>query len=109
MHVNPNFQTLDRAESLDVEFVCESAELDEQWSYVGNKSNQRWLWYAIDHATNTILAFVFGRRKDIIFKKLRALLEPFGINLIGEHMNVTWPLIVMKLAKPIRKRSNEKT
>ncbi|WP_366944994.1 IS1 family transposase, partial [Methylobacter sp.] len=26
--------------------------MDEQWSFVGNKSNQRWLWYAVDHATN---------------------------------------------------------
>ena len=79
VHVNPNFQTMNPAENLAVEFVCESAELDEQWSYVGNKSNQRWLWYAVDHATNTILAFVFGKRRDIIFKELKALLEPFGI------------------------------
>ena len=55
------------------------AELDEQWSYVANKSNQRWLWYAIDHATNTVLAYVFGKRKDEIFKQLKQLLEPFGI------------------------------
>ncbi len=60
--------------------VCEEAELDEQGSYVGNKSNQRWLWYAIDHNTNTILAYVLGRRKDAVFKELKALLEPFGIS-----------------------------
>jgi len=24
--------------------VCISAECDEQWSFVGAKSNQRWLW-----------------------------------------------------------------
>ena len=51
--------------------------MDEQWSYVGNKSNQRWLWYAVDHATNTVLAYVFGKRKDEVFKALKALLEPF--------------------------------
>ena len=28
------------------------AEVDEQWSFVGKKSNPRWLWYAIDHKTN---------------------------------------------------------
>ena len=54
--------------------------MDEQWSYVGNKSNQRWLWYAVDHATNTVLAYVFGKRKDVVFKKLKALLEPLGIS-----------------------------
>lgn len=60
--------------------ACEEAELDEQWSYVGNKSNQRWLWYAVDHATNTVLAYVFGKRKDEVFKELKALLTPFNIN-----------------------------
>lgn len=53
--------------------------MDEQWSYVGKKSEQRWLWYAIDHATSTVLAYVFGRRKDEVFKKLQALLEPVNI------------------------------
>ena len=53
--------------------------MDEQWSYVGDKSNQRWLWHAVDHKTNTVLAYVFGRRKDLVFKKLKKLLEPFDI------------------------------
>jgi insertion element IS1 protein InsB len=59
--------------------VCVEAELDEQWSFVGKKSNPRWLWYAVDHETNIVLAFVFGRRKDEVFKKLKAMLDPFGI------------------------------
>ncbi len=57
----------------------EDAELDEMWSYVGRKENQRWLWHAIDHATGEILAYVFGNRQDIVFIKLKELLEPFGI------------------------------
>ena len=52
--------------------ACEELELDEQWSFFGNKSNQRWLW-------NTVLAYVFGKRKDEVFRKLKDLLEPFGI------------------------------
>ena len=31
----------------------EDAEMDEMWSYVGKKENQRWLWHAIDHATES--------------------------------------------------------
>lgn len=27
------------------------AELDEMWSFVQSKSQQRWLWHAIDHNT----------------------------------------------------------
>ena len=58
---------------------CAEAELDEMWSFVGEKSNQRWLWHAIDHNTGEVLAYVLGKRKDIVFKQLQELLEPFGI------------------------------
>ena len=57
----------------------ESAELDEMWSFVQNKGNQRWLWLAIDHNTHTILAYTFGQRKDRVFRELKSLLAPFGI------------------------------
>jgi len=59
--------------------TCEEVEIDEQWSFVKNKSNQRWIWYAVEHSTNTILAYVFGKRKDVVFKELQALLEPLNI------------------------------
>jgi len=75
--VNPNYQP-NKAGTM-IELVCEEAEMDEQWSFVGNKSNQRWIWYAVEHSTNTILAYVFGRRKDSVFKELKTLLDPFGI------------------------------
>ena len=55
------------------------SEIDEMWSYVGKKSNLRWLWHAIDHRSGKVLAYVFGRRKDEIFRQLKALLEPFAI------------------------------
>jgi insertion element IS1 protein InsB len=55
------------------------AEMDELWSFVGNKGNPRWLWHAIDHHTGKVLAYVFGRRQDTVFLKLKVLLEPFGI------------------------------
>ena len=58
----------------------ESAELDEMWSFVKKKENQRWLWLAIDHNTHTVLAYTFGQRKDKVFKELKSLLEPFGIS-----------------------------
>jgi len=57
----------------------EDAELDEMWSYVGQKKKQRWLWHAIDHTTGAVLAYVFGDRKDIVFQQLKERLEPFGM------------------------------
>jgi insertion element IS1 protein InsB len=67
-----------RSEELDQRRGLTS-ELDEMWAYVTRKSNPRWLWHAIDHRSGKVLAYVFGRRKDEVFLKLKALLEPFGI------------------------------
>ena len=55
-------------------------ELDEMWSFVQKKENQRWLWHAIDHATGKVLAYVLGNHTDNVFLQLKALLEPFGIS-----------------------------
>jgi insertion element IS1 protein InsB len=57
----------------------DEAEVDEMWSFVGKKKNQRWLWHAIDHHSGKVLAYVFGRRQDEVFVRLQALLAPFGI------------------------------
>jgi insertion element IS1 protein InsB len=72
-------RTVDPDEMLvDIQQAGE-AEMDEMWSFVGNKGNPRWLWHAIDHHTGAVLAYVFGRRKDEVFVQLKALLEPFGL------------------------------
>ena len=57
----------------------EATEVDEMGSFIPRKDEQRWLWHAIDHRRGKVLAYVFGRRKDEVFLKLQALLEPFGI------------------------------
>jgi insertion element IS1 protein InsB len=57
----------------------EEAELDQMWSFVESKKNPRWLWHAIERTTRQVLAYVFGRRKDEVFRALKKLLEPFGI------------------------------
>jgi insertion element IS1 protein InsB len=56
------------------------ASLDEMWSFVGNKANQRWLWHAIERQSGKVLADVFGTRKDEVFLQLKALLMPFRIS-----------------------------
>ena len=57
----------------------EAAEVDEMWSFIGSKKQPRWLWHAIDHQTGSVLAYVFGRRKDEVFLALKQLLKPFGV------------------------------
>ena len=41
----------------------EAVELDEMWSFVKKKDNQRWLWHAMDHETNQVLAYHIGPEK----------------------------------------------
>lgn len=41
---------------------------------------KRWLWHAVDHATNMVIAYIFGKRKDSVFQELKALLAPFNIS-----------------------------
>ena len=57
----------------------DAAAVDEMWSFVGSKAQQRWLWHAIDHLTGVVLAYAFGRRADAVFVKLQKLLKPFGL------------------------------
>ena len=54
-------------------------ELDEFWSFVGNKSNQRWTWYAIERNSGIILAWHNGKRQDRDFLVLWGLLANFPI------------------------------
>ena len=57
----------------------DEAEIDEMWSFVGKKKEQRWLWHAVDHRSGKVLAYVMGARQDEVFLQLKRLLEPFGI------------------------------
>jgi insertion element IS1 protein InsB len=75
----PRLEQLD-LETLDVDlYEVEEAEMDEKWSFVGSKKQQRWLWHAIDHATGSVLAYVLAPHKDQALVKLVNLLIPFGI------------------------------
>jgi insertion element IS1 protein InsB len=78
--VNQRLLTLLHPDEVEVVIrIAEEAEVDEMWSFVKRKKAPRWLWHAIDHRSGKVLAYVFGRRPDEVFLKLKALLEPFGI------------------------------
>ena len=55
------------------------AEADEFWSYVGNKANQRWTWYAMEKTSGVILAWQNGRRTDESCARLMEKLSDFPI------------------------------
>ncbi|MEM0978792.1 MAG: IS1 family transposase [Cyanobacteria bacterium P01_H01_bin.58] len=57
----------------------EEAAMDERWSFVQSKPQQRWLWHAIDHRTRTVLAYVLAPPQDAALSELMMLLALFGI------------------------------
>ena len=56
-----------------------ATEADEFWSYVGNKKNQRWTWYALERESGIILAWHNGRRTDDSCEALINKLSNFPI------------------------------
>ena len=58
----------------------DSLEVDEFWTYVGNKKNKVWLIYAYHRATGEIVGYVWGKRNYKTAKKLRDNLKSKGIN-----------------------------
>ena len=86
----------------------EEAELDEMWSFVQKKKNQRWLWIAIDHNTRKIVAFAFGRRIQTVFKKLRKLLKSFDIRRYYTDALATYSKLLPKKSHTVGKSNTQR-
>ena len=86
--------------------ICISAECDEQWSYVGDKKNKRWLWYILMKGSKKVLAFAdrsqktFQKLVDLLPEKLLDRLDTDGyicyknirftpIHNIGKHLTTS--------------------
>ena len=55
-------------------------EVDEFWSYVGNKENKLWLLYVYSSETGEIICYVFGRRNLKTARKLKQKLSELCIS-----------------------------
>jgi len=55
-------------------------EVDEFWTYVGNKSNKVWLIYAYDRESGEIVCFVWGKRDLKTAMKLKNKLLALGVS-----------------------------
>ena len=64
--------------------------MDEMWSLCHDKSRQVWLWWAIDHETNTPLAYVFGTREHKYLDELLKLLESYSIKTVYADNNYAY-------------------
>lgn len=79
--VNPDYVGKDLTLSLKV---------DEMWAFVGNKQNQRWLWWVEEAKTGEVVAFVFGRRTHQTFRALLARLEESHIKVSRWITDAWW-------------------
>lgn len=64
--------------------------MDEMWSFVHDKSQQYWLWWAIDHHNGVPLAYCFGTREHKNLDELCRLLAPFNIKTVYADNNYAY-------------------
>ncbi len=93
---------------IEVEIKIEEAEMDEMWSFYHDKKQQVWLWWAIDHKTNTPLAFVFGTRKHKYLDELLSLLSPYEIKKIYADNNFAYSSRISEDVLVVGKKNTQK-
>ena len=64
--------------------------MDEMWSFYHDKKHQVWLWWAVDHKTNTPLAYTFGTREYKYLDVLLQLLSEFHIGTVYADNNFAY-------------------
>jgi len=71
--VDSNYKLIPKSQGYD------QLEIDEFWTYVGNKQNKVWLIYAYHRGTGEIVAYVWGKRNLKTAKALRNKLSALEI------------------------------
>ena len=108
-HVNYDYLLELYEKDIEVEITCGTeAEMDEMWSFVHDKSQQYWLWWAIDHNTGVPLAFCFGTREHKYLKELTELLEGFNITIVYTDGNPAYKEEVVGCGLVVSKRFTQK-
>ena len=64
--------------------------MDEMWSFYGNKGQQLWLWWAIDHDTGVVIGYWFGTREHDNLDTLLELLSPLPIGRVYADGNTAY-------------------
>jgi IS1 family transposase/transposase-like protein len=89
--VNINYIESHRNSHIEADLIfVEEVEMDEMWSFVHDKSQQYWLWWAIDHNTGEPLAYVLGTREHKFLDELLELLNIFDIDIVFSDDNFAY-------------------
>ena len=92
----------------DIDIVLEEVEMDEMWSFYHDKKHQIWLWWAVEHKTNTPIAFVFGTREYKYLDELLLLLKPYSIGRVYTDNNFAYSSKIDKDKIVIGKKNTQK-
>ena len=92
----------------DIEIQAVPMEMDEMWSFYHDKKHQVWLWWAVDHETNTPLAFTFGTREHKYLDELLSLLKPFSIGTVYTDNNYAYSSRIDEKQLIIGKKNTQK-
>ncbi|MBW4528996.1 MAG: hypothetical protein KME18_28220 [Phormidium tanganyikae FI6-MK23] len=83
----------------------EEVEMDEMWSFVQSKRQQRWLWHAINHRTGAVLAYVLAPHEDAALKQLPSFVLRLrlsgSIRIVGARTCDCWTRRSTRWAKQI--------
>ena len=108
-HINYDYLMKLGDQEIEVEITSGTeAEMDEMWSFVHDKSQQYWLWWAIDHNTGTPLAFCFGTREHKNLEKLKELVEDFNITTVFTDGNPAYHKLITECDLVVSKRETQK-
>ena len=108
-YVNYDYINNHKNGGLEVEMVlADEVEMDEMWSFVGDKSHQCWLWWAIDHNTGDPLAFHFGTREHKNLDELMELLKPFHVTIVYSDDNFAYKSHIKNSIVVTGKRNTQK-
>ena len=92
------------------EFEVAILELDEQWSFVGNKKNQQWLWLVFHSATRQVLAMHVGKRNrqsaECLLKKVPEDLKKKAL-FYTDKFNVYYEVLPWLQHRPVNKESGK--
>src|SRR5436305_4244918 len=74
--------------------LVKNLEVDEFWSFVGKKANQRWTWYGFDRERKRIVAYVNGRRTDANCRALYEKVKRAKVNLFHTDQWGSYPKVL---------------
>jgi IS1 family transposase len=84
-----------------------AAEVDEMWSFVQSKAQQRWLWWAVNHEMGEVLVYVLSSHEDDALLQLKALLDLSSTRMVEVHTKGTYLLRYILLENAILRRLSE--